>query len=53
MTVNSDQIVAVRNPIVNVPVPVVLIRGYFTVVCHKTILMATAEVKPKKKNFSF
>lgn len=53
MTVNSNQIVAVRNPVVNVPVPDVLILCYFAVVCHKTIHMATAEVKPKRKNSLF
>lgn len=49
ITVNSDQIVAVRNQVANVLVPVVLIRGYFTAVGNKTIHMATTEVEPEKK----
>ena len=53
ITVNSDQIVAVWNRVVNLLVPVVLKRYYFTVVCQKTIHMATADAKPKGESFIF
>ena len=46
-TVNSDQIVAVGNPVVDFLVPVVLIRGCFTGVCLESTHMATVEIKPK------
>lgn len=53
ITVNSDQIVAAGNLVINFLVPVVLIRGGFAGVCRVTIDMATMEVKPKKKKGFF
>lgn len=50
-TVNSDQVVAVGNPVTNFLVPVVLKRGCLAGVCFETIHMTTTEVKPKKKCF--
>lgn len=47
-TGNSDQVVAVRNPVANFLVPVVLIRGCLAGVCCETTPMATTEVKPKE-----
>lgn len=53
ITVNSDQMVRVRNRVVNVLVPVVYILGPITTVCRISMPMATAEVKPKKEKFLF
>ena len=47
IAVNSDQIVTGGNPVVNFLVPAVLFWSCYTGVSGKTILMATAEIKPR------
>lgn len=47
ITEYSHQVVLVRNPVVNVLVPVVQQVCYFAVVWHVIMLMTTAEAKPR------
>ena len=49
ITVDSNQVIVVRNPVVYVPAPVVLVLGMFTGVLKIPMHVTTAKDKPKKE----